>query len=357
MKIKLSDIKAERFVVRKQEDKDHLSEIKESLKVDGQWDPILVRPGKNNGGYELISGHTRFHAAKELGWKELEATVKDLADEEADILALKTNLMRKDMSELEEGEILQKYAVTYNLTQEALAKKVGKSGVWVTKRLSLVLRVIDDVKKALSKGLISSEHASLISTLSKDRFNNWEDLQKEFLGLILKNKWSRDETRLQLKLFLNRTIYTIGYSGRDIDQFINVLKENNIDFVIDIRSSDKSENKPEFNGPVLSRSLKQAGIGYQAFPELGVHYMVAQPYKDGYIKDECFFSWYRWNIEIYTKTNIEQFTENLKKQGKCALLCVEATAIPSKKQVNYCHRDVLAKMVMDTKQYSERIDL
>lgn len=357
MKIKISDINIGQFTVRKDLDKEYLKELKESLKMDGQWNPILVRPDKNNGGYQLISGHTRYQACKELGWKEIDATVKDLTDEEADILALKTNLMRRNMSEIEEGKVIQRYIARYNLTQKDISKRIGKSETWVYRRLGLVLDIIKDVQDALSRRVISGEHATLISQISKNKFDDWKEKQKQFLKLILKNKWTRDETRDQLKKFFNQTIYTIGYEGKTIDDFISILKDNKIQTVVDIRGSVDSKHKPEFNGSVLSRSLNHSDINYTHRPELGVHYQVAQPYKDGYIDIECLQKWYKWNIEKQNEIDINQLSEEIKDLGKTVFLCMEKYSTPIRGQKHFCHRNILVEMIMETKQFSERVDL
>jgi len=84
MKIELSKVQIGRFRVREKLDEDHIKDIMQSLAKDGQWNPIIVRPAKERGYYELIAGEYRVEAAKRLGWKEIEATVKDVDDITAD---------------------------------------------------------------------------------------------------------------------------------------------------------------------------------------------------------------------------------------------------------------------------------
>lgn len=353
MKIKLSQVKMGNFTVRDDIEGEYLKELKESLKNDGQWDPIIVRP--SNGGYEVIAGHTRFQAAKELGWNDIEAAVKDLSDEEADFLALKTNLMRKDMSEIEEGKVLQRIMIKHKVSERAVADKLGKSRNWVSRRVTLVLDIIEEVQKALEDGKISMEHANLISQINQEKFNDWQEKQKEFLIQIIDNNWTRDETRKQLKRFFNQTIFTIGYEGKDIDEFIKILKDNNIDVVIDVRASNESKHKPEFNGKILDRSLKQHNINYEHYPELGIHFVVQEPYKQGYLKLECLEQWYKWNID--NNVDFDKLVNHFKDAGKCVLLCMEKYATPLRNQEYHCHRHVLAEMIMKTGLFSERMDL
>ena len=76
MKIRISKIDDSAFTVREKLNQEPLDELKESLKEDGQWDPIIVR--QKGERYEVIAGHRRVQAAKELGWAEIEATVRRL---------------------------------------------------------------------------------------------------------------------------------------------------------------------------------------------------------------------------------------------------------------------------------------
>ena len=161
--------------------------------------------------------------------------------------------------------------------------------------------------------------------------------------------------KAQLKWFFNTAIYTIGYEGKTIDQFIKILKDNEIDTVIDIRASVKSEKKPDFNGDILKRSLKQNKIDYEHYQNLGVHFVVQQPYKLGYIDVECLENWYRWNID--ENINFVEFVESLKNKGKCALMCMERFATPQDKQKIHCHRYILSEKILETKLFSERVDL
>ena len=84
MKIAVNKIALPDFQIREEIDSDHVEEIMESFEKDGQWNPIIVRP--NHGGnpeYQVVSGAHRLEAAKQLGWSEIDAMVKDLGDEDA----------------------------------------------------------------------------------------------------------------------------------------------------------------------------------------------------------------------------------------------------------------------------------
>ncbi len=354
MKIKLNQIRIGEFEVREEMDKGYFEELKDSLKRDGQWNPVIVRPSDEKR-YELISGHTRVKAAKELGWKEIDATVRDLSDEEAEFLALKTNLVRAGLSEIDEGRVIKKIIDEFQLTQTDIAKRLGKSRTWVGKRLSLVLKVVEEVQEALSKGSITPEHASLIAQISEERFDDWEEKQREFLRVIIKSKWSRDETRIQLKRFFNTTLCTIGYEGRELEDFIDILKENDVVVLVDVRHSAESKHKPDFNGRILERALKQNSIAYEHHPELGIPYELQEPYKAGGFDFKCLDQWYKWNVK--TNADLSGFVERLKDLGKPAIMCMERYAKSQKGQKYHCHRHILANLVKETLLFPERVDL
>ena len=90
MKISVEKVTLPDFQIRNELDEDHVQEIAESFENDGQWNPIIVRPTSDEE-YEVISGAHRLSAARELGWSEIDAVVKDLGDEDARGLAVKTD--------------------------------------------------------------------------------------------------------------------------------------------------------------------------------------------------------------------------------------------------------------------------
>ena len=360
MKIKLVNIDVGKFSIRDKMDDAHKKEVMESLKMDGQWNPIIVKP-KGDGSYELIAGHYRLQAAKELGWKEIEATIKDISDEDADFLSLKTNIIRKIMDEIEEANVIKKIMDKYELSQKEIAEKIGRSPRWVSARLSLVLRVTNKVQDALSSGVISADHVSIISSISEERYKDWEDKQNAFLSYIIKNKWSRDETRSQLKKYLNDTLYTIGYQGRELADFIEILKNNKIKLLIDIRSSAKSEKKPDFSEQVLGRELERNKIVYNHFSELGIPFNIQAPYKEGKLSVDCLKQWYSWNVE--NNVDFPAIIKMLKESGRPVLMCMERYAKKMRDQKYPCHRDILANLILNhtTKdfllKFENRIDL
>lgn len=363
MKIKIENIKIPWYAPREEYDQEFIDELAKSMEASGQFDAVLVRRNEADE-YELIAGSQRLNAAKKLGWKEVDAKEVDVSEDEAALMSIETNLKRHGLQEIEEGKAIKKIMDKFNLTQKQVAERLGKSEMWVSRRLSIALDVIKDVQDALYRNDISVEQAVTISQLSKNR-------QSKFLELVivkqkeLNKKLSDNETRLELKRFLNDTIYTIGYEGRDLKDFIKILKENKIEMLADIRDSGTSMYKPEFSEKVLEERIIEAGIKYLSRKEFGVPFEIREAYINGRPYDingvkisagfshECFKQWYLWHV----KDNAENFIKELKDSGRSAILCVERYPQPKGEQKHFCHRDILANLMLETKIFDKRIDL
>lgn len=354
MKIDINNIDEGRFVIRDENNEEYVAQLAASLKEDGQWVPIIVRP-KPDGRYEVIAGHYRLHAAKKAGFTEIEATVRDLLDEYADILSLKTNMLRLEMTPREQGQVLAKIMEEHGLSQREIAKRLNVSPDWVSQRVRVALELHEKVASALDDGKINFNVAAVIAGIDILR-------QPEFLQLMIDNKITLNTDAWPLrKRFLNDVIYTIGYQGHTAETFINSLKENKIERVMDVRFSAESQYKPEFNGPILRRELERNKIEYAHRPEFGLPYLIQNPYKEGSLGYNCVKEWYNWYI--HTEADFDAFVEDLKKAGKTALMCMEQYAKPVKDQKYACHRDVLADLILEYNtedkllKFNERVDL
>ncbi|HOV82964.1 MAG TPA: ParB/RepB/Spo0J family partition protein [Methanothrix sp.] len=369
MKLDLNKILVGNYRVREKLDDEHVKEIMESFKKDGQWNPIIVvLSNERPGFYELVSGEHRYTAAKSLGWKDIEATVKDIDPVTAKFLSLKANIIgTKSMSPLEEGLAIRSYMSDYDQTQDQIAKELGRSRQWVGERLALAINISEEVQAALAAGGITLKQAVIISQI--------ENEQNAFLAILLKEQkdkqrtLTKEETRALFHCFQNDTIYTIGYAGRDWKAFVAILKEHGIEQLVDIRDSAKSTFKPEFNEDVMTNALKDARIVYLRRQDLGVPYEVRSPYIDGCLADNCFEQWYRWSVTKRKDMNkqVNNLIPGLIKQlkgKKSVLMCEEASPVPTKTQKHRCHRDILAKLVLEYRaidqpllKFEKRIDL
>ncbi len=150
------------FNPRKNFSAEYIKELAKSLQRDGQWDPIIVRR-KNNGKYELIAGECRLKAAKLAGLKFLKARILELDDNEALLLALKTNILRQDLNPVEESNAL-KELISIKKDLKSVIMALNKSRTWFLTRLKLA-DATDGVKNAVLKGELPLMSAIRIAEL------------------------------------------------------------------------------------------------------------------------------------------------------------------------------------------------
>jgi len=115
-----------------------LDDLVSSIRRHGVLEPLIVRERADGGGYELISGERRFHAALRAGLEEVPCIELELGDREALEVALIENLQRKDLSAFEEAEGFATLIDRYDYTHDEVAEAVGRSRVTVTEALKLL---------------------------------------------------------------------------------------------------------------------------------------------------------------------------------------------------------------------------
>lgn len=162
VEINLNDLRANPYQPRKKFDDDALNELSESIKEHGVFQPIIVK--KSIKGYEIIAGERRFRASKLAGKETIPAIIRDFSDEQMMEIALLENLQRENLSAIEEAVAYKNMVEKLNLTQDELAKKVGKSRSYVTNILGL-LRLPHEIQQMIIKNEISMGHARVISKL------------------------------------------------------------------------------------------------------------------------------------------------------------------------------------------------
>ena len=112
-----------------------LSELMASVAEKGIIEPLIVRP--HGGRFQIIAGERRYHAAVQVGLREVPVVIRDADDKEVMELALVENLQRKDLTAFEEADALQQLAQRCGYTHEDMARKLGKSRSAITESLSL----------------------------------------------------------------------------------------------------------------------------------------------------------------------------------------------------------------------------
>ncbi len=135
-----------------------LSELMASVAEKGVIEPLIVR--QRGGRYQIIAGERRYHAAVQVGLREVPVVVREVDDIEVMELALVENLQRKDLTAFEEAEALHQLAQKCDYTHEDMARKLGKSRTAITESLSLN-NMPDDVRNLCRLADISSKSTLL----------------------------------------------------------------------------------------------------------------------------------------------------------------------------------------------------
>ncbi|MFJ7639740.1 nucleoid occlusion protein [Peribacillus sp. NPDC097264] len=156
-KISISDIVPNRFQPRTVFNDDKISELAQTIHTHGIIQPIVVR-AYGQGKYEIIAGERRFRAMQKLGWELAPAIIKDFTDTETASVALIENLQREELTPIEEALAYGKLIELHNLTQEALAQRLGIGQSTVANKLRL-LKLPQEVQEALLQKQITERHA------------------------------------------------------------------------------------------------------------------------------------------------------------------------------------------------------
>ena len=139
-------------------DQEALDELAASIKSQGLIQPILVRPLDEPGKYEIVAGERRWRACQRAGLHSIECIVRPMDEHESMAIALIENLQREDLNPMEEARALGRIKEHFEITQDALADKIGKSRPAVANSLRL-LRLPENVQGLLESGAISAGHA------------------------------------------------------------------------------------------------------------------------------------------------------------------------------------------------------
>lgn len=166
IEIKITDIEANDKQPRRAFDDEALIELAESIKIHGVVQPIIVR--KLGSGYQIIAGERRWRASRLAGKKAIPAIVKECSNLEVMELALIENLQREDLNAIEEAMAYKSLIEEYDMTQEEISKKIGKSRPAIANSLR-ILQLPEEIKNMIAEGKISQGHARALLSISGDK--------------------------------------------------------------------------------------------------------------------------------------------------------------------------------------------
>ena len=217
VEIALDEIKKNPYQPRTYFNEEKLNELKESIEKNGLLQPIIVK--KAVKGYYIIAGERRYRAFELLGRKEIPAIIKEMTDEEMMVFAVLENLQREDLSALEESESYKNLMDKMSLTQEELAKKLGKSRPYIANSLRL-LKLPAEIKNKLEQGVISAAHARTLLSLKTKK------AMEEVCALVVERKMSvRELEEYVAKLLKPKEVKKVKAKDIFIEEQENILKK------------------------------------------------------------------------------------------------------------------------------------
>lgn len=173
-------------------DDEQLQELAASIREHGVLHPVVVR--KKGDGYELVVGERRLRACKLLEWETMPAIVREMSDGEVAEIALIENLQRENLNFFEEAEGYKRLLEEFGLTQDELAGRLGKSQSAIANKLRL-LRLDPDVRKAISREMLSERHARALLKLTdpKDQMRAVDVVVQQALNVRQTEEWVEKE--------------------------------------------------------------------------------------------------------------------------------------------------------------------
>ncbi|HZJ82387.1 MAG TPA: ParB/RepB/Spo0J family partition protein [Clostridia bacterium] len=218
-------IKPNPYQPRKNFSQQSLEELSNSIKEVGLIQPITVRRTGINR-YELIAGERRLRATKLAGLEFISAIIVSGDEKDSAIIAMIENLQREDLHYLEEARGYVGLISDHNLTQEELAKKVGKSQSTIANKIRL-LRLSEETREVLIQNNLTERHARALLRLPV------EELRSQALEKVIEKNYNVKETELLIERIICKIQRGKKQSGkkkiirgyRDLRIFVNTIKE------------------------------------------------------------------------------------------------------------------------------------
>lgn len=188
--LRITQIEPNKNQPRRRFDAEKLNALAESIKEHGVIQPIIVV--KHNDMYRIVAGERRWRAAKKAGLKEIPVVIRDYTDREVAQIALIENLQREDLNPIEEALGYQTLMNRYDMTQEEVSEKIGKSRSAVANSVRL-LALDDDIQSKLISGDITGGHARALLSLESS------ELRRELLAAIIEKSLNVRQTEALAK--------------------------------------------------------------------------------------------------------------------------------------------------------------
>lgn len=255
--VKVTSIEPNREQPRKDFNEEAMGELAESMKVYGVLQPLLVQ--KKGDYYEIIAGERRWRAAKLAGLKEVPVVIREYTKQQTMEIALIENVQREDLNAIEEAKAYQRLIQAFELKQEEIAARVGKSRVTITNSMRL-LKLDERVQEMLIQNQITGGHAralltvedgelqyklagkiiaenlsvreieKIVKSLSKKKNPKEKNVEDESLALIFRDLEERMKSAMGTKVSINRKDKNKGrveieyYSESELERIVELIE-------------------------------------------------------------------------------------------------------------------------------------
>ncbi|MEG0077368.1 nucleoid occlusion protein [Anaerorhabdus sp.] len=230
LNIEVSRIRPNRYQPRLEFDQVALEELAQSIKENGLIQPITVRA--YNDSYEIIAGERRFRACQLAGFDRVPCYIMTPTEEQAAQMALVENVQRENLTAIEEARAYVQIMRQASLTQEEVAKKIGKTQSTVANKIRL-LNLPEEIREGILQRQITERHARALLSLTGDKqieaFHNIVDRQynvRQSEGYIEELRDDKPKKKKQATKGFTRNTQ-IGINS--VNQCVQMIKKTGID--------------------------------------------------------------------------------------------------------------------------------
>lgn len=197
VQLSINQISPNRYQPRTIFNEEKIDELAQTIHTHGMIQPIVVRKVSNTDKkYEIIAGERRYRAITQLGWETIPALIRQMNDKETASVALIENLQREELTVIEEARAYEQLIIIHELTQEALAQRLGKSQSTIANKLRL-LKLPNEIQNAILNKSITERHARALIAL-KDH-----EKQIQLLNEIIEKQLNVKQTEEKIKKLLS----------------------------------------------------------------------------------------------------------------------------------------------------------
>ena len=214
--IDINLIKSNESQPRKSFDDEKIMELAESIKSNGIIQPLILRKDKDE--YIIVAGERRWRAAKYIGIKEIPAVIMDLTEKQILEISLIENIQREDLNSIEEAIAYKKLITDFDLTQEQLSKRIGKSRVAITNTMRL-LNLSEDVQQYIIEGVISEGHGRALLAITDSK------LQCELAQNVIDDKLSVRELEFLIRKLKTKSEPSKSKAKKETNPYYNEVIE------------------------------------------------------------------------------------------------------------------------------------